>query len=134
MMNESANIETIQRLYADFGRGDIPALLAALDPAVDWINAGPDTIPYAGTRHGLAQVREFFETLDASIEVRTFEPREFLARGDRVVVLGGWTGRAKATGREYASEWAMAWTVKSGRVVAFRSYEDTHAMTVAFEK
>ena len=131
-MNESANIETVQRLYADFGRGDIPALLAALDPAVDWINAGPDTIPYAGTRHGLAQVREFFATLEASVEVQTFEPREFLAQGDRVVVLGGWTGRVKATGRGYASEWAMAWTVKNGRVTAFRSYEDTHAVAMAF--
>ncbi len=131
-MNESANIETVRRLYADFGRGDIPALLTALDPAVEWINAGPDTIAYAGTRHGLAQVREFFETLDASVEVRTFEPREFLAQGDRVVVLGGWTGRVKATGRGYASEWAMAWTVKNGQVVAFRSYEDTHAIATAF--
>lgn len=131
-MNESANIATIQRLYADFGRGDIPALLAALDPEVDWINAGPSTIVYAGTRHGLAQVREFFTTLDASIAVQTFEPREFIAQGDRVVALGRWTGRVKATGREYASDWAMAWTVVNGRVTAFQSYEDTHAIATAF--
>jgi hypothetical protein len=131
-MNESANIETVQRLYADFVRGDIPALLAVLDPAVEWINAGPDAIVYAGTRHGLAQVREFFTTLDASIEVQTFEPREFIAQGDRVVALGRWTGRVKTTGREYASDWAMAWTIKNGRVTAFRSYEDTHAMAAAF--
>ena len=131
-MNESANIATIQRLYADFGRGDIPALLAALDPEVDWINAGPSTIAYAGTRHGLAQVREFFATLEASIAVQTFEPREFIAQGDRVVALGRWTGRVKATGREYASDWAMAWTVVNGRVTAFQSYEDTHAIATAF--
>ena len=131
-MNESANIATIQRLYADFGRGDIPALLAALDPEVDWINTGPSTIAYAGTRHGLAQVREFFTTLDASIAVQTFEPREFIAQGDRVVALGRWTGRVKATGREYASDWAMAWTVVDGRVTAFQSYEDTHAIATAF--
>ena len=131
-MNESANIATIQRLYADFGRGDIPAVLAALDPEVDWINAGPSTIAYAGTRHGLAQVREFFATLDASIAVQTFEPREFIAQGDRVVALGRWTGRVKATGREYASDWAMAWMVVNGRVTAFQSYEDTHAIATAF--
>ena len=131
-MNESANIATIQRLYADFGRGDIPAVLAALDPEVDWINAGPSTIAYAGARHGLAQVREFFTTLDASIAVQTFEPRELIAQGDRVVALGHWTGRVKATGREYASDWAMAWTVVDGRVTAFQSYEDTHAIATAF--
>jgi ketosteroid isomerase-like protein len=131
-MNEPANIETVRRSYADFGRGDIPALLAALDPDVEWIDAGPDAIAYAGTRRGLAPVREFFATRAASGEVRIFEPREFLAQGDRVVVLGGWTGRVKATGRGYASEWAMAWTVKNGRVTAFRSYEDTHAVAMAF--
>lgn len=131
-MSESANIKTVQQLYADFGRGDLPALLAALDPAVEWINAGPDLIAYAGARHGVAQVREFFDTLAASIEVQTFEPREFFAQGDRVVVLGGWSGRVKATGREYASEWAMAWTVSHGTVAAFRSYEDTHAVATAF--
>lgn len=31
-MNESANIETVRRLYADFGCGDIPAIL---DPDVE---------------------------------------------------------------------------------------------------
>lgn len=131
-MNESANIATVQRLYADFGRGDILALLAALDPEVDWINAGPSIIAYAGTRHGLAQVREFFATLAASIEVRTFEPREFIAQGDRVVALGRWTGQVKATGREYASDWAMTWTVVNARVTAFQSYEDTTAIAAAF--
>lgn len=131
-MNESAHIEMVQRLYADFVRGDIPSILAALDPAVEWINAGSAIIAYAGTRHGSAQVQEFFVALDASVEVRTFEPREYLAQGDRIVAFGRWTGRAKATGREYASDWAMAWTIKNGRVTAFRSYEDTEAMAAAF--
>lgn len=131
-MSESANIEMVQRLYADFGRGDIPSILAALDPKVEWINAGSNIITYAGTRHGSAQAREFFATLDASVEVRTFEPREYIAQGDRVVALGRWTSRVKATGREYASDWAMAWTIRNGRVTAFRSYEDTEAMAAAF--
>ena len=131
-MNESANGELVQRLYADGGRGDIPPSLAALDPAVEWINEGSAIIAYAGTRHGSTQVREFFAALDASVEVRTFEPREYLAQGDRVVAFGRWTGRVKATGREYASDWAMAWTIKDGRVTAFRSYEDTQAMAAAF--
>lgn len=131
-MSESPNIDTIQRLYAAFGRGDIPAILAALDPDVEWINAGPAAIAYAGTRRGAAAVQDFFEALAASIEVRGFEPREFLAQEERVVALGRWAGRVKATRREYASEWAMAWTVKGGRVTAFRSYEDTHAVAMAF--
>ena len=84
-------------------------------------------------RRGATQVREFFETVYASVEVRTFEPCEFVARGDRVVVFGGWTGRVKTTGRGYASDWVMAWTVKNGKVTTFRSYEDTHVMASAFD-
>jgi hypothetical protein len=38
-------------------------------------------------RRGATQVREFFETIYTSVEVRTFEPREF--------VVGGWAGRIK---------------------------------------
>ena len=131
-MNESANVEMVQRLYAHFGRGDIPPILAALDPEVEWSNAGSNPIAYAGTRHGSAQVEEFFATLGASVEVRTFEPREYIAQGDRVAAFGRWTGRVKATGREYASDWVMAWTIKDGRVTAFRAHEDTQAMAVAF--
>ncbi len=63
-MNESTNLETVQRLSADLSCGDLPALLATLDPAVTWTNAGPDSIPYAGMRHGPAQMRAFFEALD----------------------------------------------------------------------
>ncbi|MDG4551585.1 MAG: nuclear transport factor 2 family protein [Candidatus Contendobacter sp.] len=131
-MNESANIEMVQRLYADFTRGDIPTILAALDPEVEWSNAGSGNIAYAGMRHGLAQVQEFFATLGASVEIRTFEPREYIAQGDRVAAFGRWTGRVKATGREYASDWAMAWTIRNGRVTAFRSHEDTQAVAAAF--
>jgi ketosteroid isomerase-like protein len=80
----------------------------------------------------LAQVQEFFAALGASVEVLTFEPREYIAQGDRVAVFGRWTGRVKATGREYTSDWAMAWTIKDGRVTAFRSHEDTQAMATAF--
>jgi ketosteroid isomerase-like protein len=76
-------------------------------------------------RRGATQVREFFETIYTSVEVWTFEPREF--------VVGGWAGRIKTTGRGYASDWVMAWTVKNGKVTTFRSYEDTHVMASVFD-
>lgn len=131
-MNEQANIDTVQQIYADFGQGRIPAILERVGPDVEWVNAGPLAVPYARKRRGLDEVSEFFSTLAATVDVQLFEPKEFFAAGDRVVVLGTWSGRAKATGKPFASDWAMAWTVKGGKVTSFRSYEDTHTVAAAF--
>lgn len=131
-MSEQANIQTVQQMYADFGQGNIPAILAQLNPDVTWVNAGPESVPYARQRRGVDAVQSFFAALGANVEMQSFEPKEFFASGDRVVVLGAWSGRAKPTGRSFVSEWAMAWTVRGGKVTSFRSYEDTHVMVAAF--
>jgi ketosteroid isomerase-like protein len=77
-------------------------------------------------------VQSFFSSLEATVEVQSFEPKEYFACGDRVVVLGAWTGRAKPTGKPFASEWAMAWTVRDGKMASFQSYEDTDTVATAF--
>ena len=131
-MNEQANIQAVQQIYAHFGQGNIQAILDRVNPDVDWLNAGPASVPYARKRRGLDEVTTFFATLAESVEVQTFEPKEYFASGDRVVALGTWAGRAKSTGKQFSSDWTMAWTLKNGKVMSFRSYEDTHAMAVAF--
>ena len=97
-----------------------------------WVNPGPSSIPYARERRGLDEVRQFFDEIYANVEVTSFEPREFFANGERVVALGTWAGRAKPTGRSFADEWAMAFTMKDGKVTSFRAYEDTYAQVQAF--
>ena len=131
-MNEQANIAKIQSMYAAFGRGDVAAILAEVNPDVRWVNPGPSSIPYARERRGLDEVRQFFDEIYANVEVTSFEPREFFANGERVVALGTWAGRAKPTGRSFADEWAMAFTMKDGKVTSFRAYEDTYAQVQAF--
>ena len=59
-MSEQQNTDLIKKLYADFGRGDIPAILAALADDVVWIFDGPAIIPFTGTRKGPSQVLGFF--------------------------------------------------------------------------
>ena len=131
-MSEQDNVRTVQEIYAAFGRGDIPAILDVVSPDVEWLNAGPAEIPYARQRRGLAEVEDFFQTLYATVEPEEFDPQEFLAQGERVIVLGRWSGRSKATGRRFDSAWAMAWTLQDGKVTGFRSYEDTEAVAAAF--
>jgi ketosteroid isomerase-like protein len=86
VMSERTNTDVVQQGYEAFGRGDIPAVLDLLTDDVEWIQQGPSVIPFAGTRHGHEGVAEYFSVLDENLEFEQFEPREFVAQGDTVVV------------------------------------------------
>jgi len=63
----------------------------------------------------------------ASVEVETTypEPPEFVAQGDRVLVVGVATGKIKATNRAFRDDWVFAITVQNGKVTKIREYIDT---------
>jgi len=132
VMSERTNTEVVQQGYEAFGRGDIPALLDLLTDDVEWTLQGPSVIPFAGTRHGREGVEEFFSVLDETLEFEQFEPREFVAQGDSVVVLGYERSLAKATGRWLEQEWAHVYTLRDGKIATGRFFEDTAAEVVAF--
>lgn len=61
-----------------------------------------------------------------------FEPREFVADGDRVLVIGWERGKVKATNRMFQADWVMAFTVRDGKVAKFHEYSDTQAIAEAY--
>jgi len=132
-MSEQDNTQIVKEAYAAFKRGDIPSILNMLSDDVNWFLPGPtDIVPVAGMRRGRAEVGQFFSTLDETQEAKQFEPQEFIAQGDKVVVLGQYTWRVKATGREFSSDWAHVFTVRDGKVVGFKEYYDTGAAADAY--
>ena len=131
-MTTTTGILVTQRIFAAFGAGDIPGILADLDEDVTIEFYGPASIPYAGSYRGLPEARRFFETVLASVDVLRFEPEEFLADGDKVVVTGSLKLTAKATGRTFDSAFVHVITVRDGKWVRFRDFMDTAVATAAF--
>jgi ketosteroid isomerase-like protein len=127
-MTEQRNVEIVKRGYEAFGRGDIEGLLALCAENIEWISSGPPELPTAGTRRGREQVAQFFTIVDQLFEMQRFEPTQFVAQGDWVVVLGQDTAKVKATGKVLTEEWAHAFTIRGGQIVAFHEYMDTAAM------
>ncbi len=132
-MEKSRAIQFVQDIYASFGRADIAAVLSALSDDVDWQVFGPPVIPYAGMRHGREQVAEFFTALGTCLDIQQFEPREFVADGDTVVVFGYERGEARATKRPYEANWVHMFTLRQGKVSQFREYIDTAAVASALK-
>jgi ketosteroid isomerase-like protein len=131
-MSEEQNQQVVRGLFEAFGRGDVPSMLAALSEDVDWRIDGPASVPYFGRHAGHEGVVDFLTKLGSNVEMERFEPRDFIAKGDRVVVLGGERGRVKTTGRAFDNEWAMVFTLEGGKIKSFRSYEDSGAVAEGF--
>ena len=128
-MSIEKNIQTVKDFFAAIGRGDRDGLLALVAEDIEWIIPGKDW-PLAGTHRGHAGLTDLLETASKSIETST-EPREFVAQGDRVLVLGFARGRIKATNKTFEDHWIFAITVRDGRLTNIREYVDTQALALA---
>ncbi len=126
------NIKITQDIFAAFGAGDIPAILEHLADDVVIEFYGPPAIPYAGTWRGRDEAARFFETVLASVRINQFDPEEFLADADKVVVTGHLNLNALSTGGEIDSDFVHVITLADGRWTRFRDFMNTAVATAAF--
>jgi ketosteroid isomerase-like protein len=129
-MSES-DVNTVRRGYEAFGRGDIDGLLGLLDEQIVWVTPGPPELATSGRRTGRQQVGAFFGAVNDLFDIQRFEPAEFIAQGDKVVVLGSETARARATGAVIELDWVHVFTVRDGVIVAFQEHADTARIVAA---
>ncbi|QNA83451.1 nuclear transport factor 2 family protein [Sphingomonas sp. So64.6b] len=128
-MSIEKNIQTVKDFFVAIGSGDRESLLALVAEDMEWIIPGEDW-PLAGTYRGHAGLAELLETASKSIETST-EPREFVAQGDRVLIIGFARGRIKATNKTFEDDWIFAITVRDGKLTNIREYVDTQALAQA---
>jgi ketosteroid isomerase-like protein len=128
-MSTEKNVQTVKDFFAAIGRGDREGLLALVAEDIEWIIPGEDW-PLAGTRRGHAGLADLLETASKTMETST-EPREYVAQGDRVLVVGVATGKVKATNKPFRDDWVFAITVRNGKVTKIREYIDTQALARA---
>lgn len=114
--------DVVRSIYAAFGRQDIPAILAAIAPDAEWRVSGPPSVPFVGAYRGPAGAQEFLGRLALALDLTSFEPKQFLADGDTVVVLGRDRGHASLTRRPYDAEWVHVWRIAGGRAASFHEF------------
>jgi uncharacterized protein len=131
-MSIEKNIETVKSFLAAIGRRDKQGLLALSAEDIEWIIPGEDW-PLAGTHRGHAELAAVLQKANETVETSFPEPPEFIAQGDRVLVVGFATGRVKATNRTFKDDWVFDVTVRDGKVTKIREYIDTQALARASE-
>jgi uncharacterized protein len=130
-MSTPKNVQIAKDAFAAIGRGDRQGLLSLFAESIEWII--PGEWPLAGTHHGHAGVEDLFQKAFEMVELSFTEPREFVAQGDRVLVVGLSRGKVKATNRTFEDHWVFAFTMQNGKVTNIREYIDTLALARGFE-
>ena len=131
-----SHIETVQQIYAAFGRGDLQFILDRIDDEATWgidsVAAGE--VPAYGILSGKGNIPKFFVALAETAEFSTFEPHDFVAAGDQVFNHLKYEMKAKSTGRTMHNFSLQHWTFRGGKVIRWRGYEDTAAARDVYRK
>jgi uncharacterized protein len=131
-MSIQENVETVKRFFAAVGQGDREALLSLAAEEIEWLIPGEDW-PLAGAHRGHAGVVNLIRTASQAVETSYPESPEFVAQGDRVLVIGVATGKIKATNKTFEDHFVFAITVRNGKLTNIREYVDTQALARASE-
>lgn len=131
-MSTQDNVQIVKDFFAAMGRGDKRGLLALSAEDIEWIIPGQDW-SLAGTHRGHSGLADLLQKASEMGEISYPKPLEFVAQGDRVLVVGFATGRIKATNKAFEDDWVFAITVRNGKLTNIREYIDTQALARASE-
>jgi len=114
--------EIVKDVYKRFSEGDIDGFLSLCADDIEWVVNGPATLEKCKAFKGRSGVQQFLSILGDSWEFSSFAPREFIAEGDTVVVLGEETGSDKNSGIQFKNRWSHVFDVRNGKIVRFREF------------
>ena len=131
-MSIEKNVQVVKDFFAAIGSGDKQRVLALVAEDMEWIIPGKDW-PLAGTHRGHTGLAIVLQKASEEVETTYPKPPEFVAQGDRVLVVGDATGKIKATNKTFEDHWVFDITVRNGKLTNIREYIDTQALARASE-
>ena len=125
------DVTTLRSAYEAFNRGDIPAVLTAMDPQIAWHEPGGGHAP-RGTFHGhQALVQNVFGMVPQHFDAFQAEPNQFIDAGDHIVVIGRFHGKAK-NGQAFEVPFAHLWAMRNGKTASYHNYVEAAGWAAAW--
>ena len=121
------NVELIKQGYSDFTSGNLEAVLAIWDPAIEWHECkGMPFVKDDGIFIGHeAVVTNVIMNLPVYFDGFNIEVTEIFGADDKVVMEGYYRGTNKATGNAFKANATHVWTAKDGKMIRFFQAVDT---------
>lgn len=121
------NVEVIRSMYENFFKGDVPGVLGAMTPDVEWVECkGMPFVKGDGIFIGPeAVLTSVFMQLGEYIDGFNIAITDIFGAGDKVAMQGYYEGINKATGHPFKANASHIWTLKDGKVTHFFQAVDT---------
>jgi uncharacterized protein len=134
MTNLDQNVQTIQAIYAAFGKGDVPSILRMVTDDAEFSFAGASpAVPWHGPWRAHAGIGRFFGAIADGVEFRAFEPQSFASGSDTVAVRLRLTYQVRHSGKMVDEHQVHWWTVRDGKVCGLVHFEDTAQVIAAMK-
>jgi ketosteroid isomerase-like protein len=121
------NVSFVKNLYAAFGRGDIPSVLAAMSADIKWHQA--ESNPYMPSGEAWvgpdSVLNNLFMKLGTEWDGFAVHPSSFHGADDSVIVEARYSGTYKPTGKSMDAQVCHVWDIKDGKLARFQQYVDT---------
>ncbi len=133
LVSDPNNLTVIQGLYDNFAKGDVPAVLAAMNANVVWNEAegneyadgnpyiGPDAV-LKGVFERVVGDHEYFHLVDIQLHQMS---------NNQVLSTLRYQAKRKDNGAMLDAQAAHYWTLKDGKVTVFQQYVDTKQLANA---
>ncbi|WP_147292651.1 nuclear transport factor 2 family protein [Undibacter mobilis] len=116
----------LANLLAAFVSGDRERLIACYGDDVDWLFMAPASVfPFAGRRHGKAEVGKGFSALFENYRIISYQTEAMLADGDWASTLADGQFLQKDTGRTIRIRTGNFYRFNNGLVVQYRGITDS---------
>ena len=122
-----SNLEVLKKGYQYFAEGNMEGVMSTWQPDIVWNSC--KGIPYineSGIYKGAkAIVEEVFAHIPEYFEGFNIEITDLIESGDKVAVVGYYTGVWKPTGRKFKVNATHVWTFRDGKSAHFFEAADT---------
>jgi ketosteroid isomerase-like protein len=121
------NLDIVKDVYAAFGRGDVPAVLGAMHPQVEWREAEGNPYEPSGQAwvgHDVL-MQKLFMRIGAEWDYFRAIPHTFHDAGEAVIVELRYEGQYKSTGKTLDAQACHVFTLRDGKITAFQQFVDT---------
>ena len=121
------NVDLVKQAYSNFATGNVEAVLAVFDPAIEWHECkGMPFVKGDGIFTGHeAIVNNVFMNLPVYFDGFNVAVDQIFGADDKVVMVGYYEGTNKATGNPFKANATHVWTVKNEKLVHFFQAVDT---------
>jgi len=133
LVSDPGNVAVVDGMYQSFAKGDVPAVVAAMDANIVWNEAegntyadgnpykGPDAV-VKGVFGRIGEEWDGFKLVDIHLHEMS---------NNQLLATLRYQGTYKKTGKKIDAQVAHLWTLNNGKAVAFQQYVDTKQLAEA---